>query len=96
MVSSWGKGSDERVEAQPVYRAAPLGCHPGSAETTAKPKRHEVPGALRTSPTWYHPEVDEQLPEESYVYFEIDGEPEFNRHLVLGEGLPIAHDLPFR
>jgi len=27
-----------------------------------------------------HPEIDESLPEDSYVYFEIDGQPEFNRY----------------
>jgi hypothetical protein len=27
-----------------------------------------------------HPEVDEMLPEESYIYFEIAGEPEFNQY----------------
>lgn len=27
-----------------------------------------------------HPEVDELLPEESYVFFEIAGEPEFNQY----------------
>ena len=27
-----------------------------------------------------HPEVDEQLPEGAYVYFEVAGEPEFNEY----------------
>jgi hypothetical protein len=27
-----------------------------------------------------HPELDEQLPEGAFVYFEIDGEPEFNQY----------------
>jgi len=27
-----------------------------------------------------HPEIDESLPEDSYVYFEIEGESEFNRY----------------
>ena len=27
-----------------------------------------------------HPEVDEKLPEESYIYFEVAGEPEFNQY----------------
>ena len=27
-----------------------------------------------------HPEVDQILPPESYIYFEIAGEPEFNRY----------------
>lgn len=27
-----------------------------------------------------HPDVDEMLPEESYIYFQIDGEPEFNEY----------------
>jgi hypothetical protein len=27
-----------------------------------------------------HPEVDELLPEKSHVFFQIEGEPEFNRH----------------
>jgi len=27
-----------------------------------------------------HPEVDDLLPEKSHVYFEIDGEAEFNRY----------------
>jgi hypothetical protein len=26
-----------------------------------------------------HPEVDENLPEQSYIYFEVAGETEFNR-----------------
>ena len=26
-----------------------------------------------------HPEVDQVLPEKSHIYFEIEGEPEFNR-----------------
>jgi len=32
-----------------------------------------------------HPEVDAQLPEDAYLYFEVDGEGEFNeysRHLA--------------
>ncbi len=27
-----------------------------------------------------HPEVDERIPDGAYVYFEIAGEPEFNRY----------------
>jgi hypothetical protein len=27
-----------------------------------------------------HPDVDDMLPEESYVYFQIDGETEFNEY----------------
>lgn len=27
-----------------------------------------------------HPEVDERLPDGAYVYFEVAGEPEFNRY----------------
>ncbi len=27
-----------------------------------------------------HPEIDELLPPESYIYFEIAGEPEFNQY----------------
>jgi len=27
-----------------------------------------------------HPELDEQLPNGAYVYFEIDGEPEFSQY----------------
>lgn len=27
-----------------------------------------------------NPEVDEELPEDSYIYFEIDGETEFNEY----------------
>jgi hypothetical protein len=27
-----------------------------------------------------HPEVDELLPEKSHIYFEIEGEPEFNAY----------------
>ena len=27
-----------------------------------------------------HPEVDEQLPDGAYVYFEVAGEPEFNEY----------------
>ena len=27
-----------------------------------------------------HPEVDERLPEGAFIYFEIPGEPEFNRY----------------
>jgi hypothetical protein len=27
-----------------------------------------------------HPELDERLPDGAYVYFEIAGEPEFNRY----------------
>lgn len=27
-----------------------------------------------------HPEVDERVPDGAYVYFEIAGEPEFNRY----------------
>jgi len=27
-----------------------------------------------------HPEVDETLPPESYIYFEMAGEPEFNQY----------------
>ncbi|MHC4181377.1 MAG: DUF5647 family protein [Planctomycetota bacterium] len=27
-----------------------------------------------------HPEVDEMLPEDSYVYFQLEGEPGFNEH----------------
>ncbi len=27
-----------------------------------------------------HPEVDDRLPDGAYVYFEIDGEAEFNRY----------------
>ncbi len=27
-----------------------------------------------------HPEVDERLPEGAFIYFEIAGEPEFNRY----------------
>lgn len=26
------------------------------------------------------PEVDEQLPEDAYIYFQVDGETEFNRY----------------
>jgi len=27
-----------------------------------------------------HPEIDEQLPEDVYIYFQVDGEAEFNRY----------------
>jgi hypothetical protein len=27
-----------------------------------------------------NPDVDETLPEDSYIYFEIEGEPEFNQY----------------
>ena len=27
-----------------------------------------------------HPDVDETLPEDSYIYFEVDGEREFNEY----------------
>ena len=27
-----------------------------------------------------HPEVDEQIPNGAYVFFDIEGEPEFNRY----------------
>ena len=27
-----------------------------------------------------HPEVDESLPEDAYIYFEIDGQVDFNRY----------------
>jgi hypothetical protein len=27
-----------------------------------------------------HPEIDEALPEDSHVFFEIEGEPEFNEY----------------
>ncbi len=27
-----------------------------------------------------HPEVDQMLPEDSYVYFQFEGEPGFNEH----------------
>ena len=27
-----------------------------------------------------HPEVDGSLPEDAYVYFQVDGEPEFNQY----------------
>jgi hypothetical protein len=27
-----------------------------------------------------HPEVDDLLPEKSHIYFQIEGEPEFNRY----------------
>lgn len=27
-----------------------------------------------------HPEVDSRLPEEAFIYFQIDGESEFNRY----------------
>lgn len=44
-----------------------------------------------------HPEVDERLPEESYIYFEVAGEAEFNRYSrelaerqLREEGLPIV------
>jgi hypothetical protein len=44
-----------------------------------------------------HPEVDETLPAESYIYFEVEGEDEFNcfsRELaekqLRDEGLPIV------
>ncbi len=44
-----------------------------------------------------HPEVDDLLPPESYVYFEVAGEEEFNRYSreladkqLRQEGLPIV------
>lgn len=44
-----------------------------------------------------HPEVDETLPERSYIYFEVAGETEFNRYSrelaekqLREEGLPIV------
>jgi hypothetical protein len=44
-----------------------------------------------------HPEVDEQLPERSYIFFELAGEEEFNRYSrelaerqLREEGLPIV------
>jgi hypothetical protein len=44
-----------------------------------------------------HPEVDEVLPERSYLYFEVAGEEEFNRYSrdlaerqLREEGLPIV------
>jgi hypothetical protein len=44
-----------------------------------------------------HPEVDEALPERSYLYFEVAGEDEFNRYSrelaerqLREEGLPIV------
>jgi len=42
-----------------------------------------------------HPEVDGILPEKSHIYFEIDGEPEFNQYSRQlaeqrqGQGVPI-------
>lgn len=27
-----------------------------------------------------NPDIDESLPEDSYIYFQIDGEPEFNQY----------------
>ena len=27
-----------------------------------------------------HPEIDERLPERSYIFFEVEGEPEFNQY----------------
>jgi Family of unknown function (DUF5647) len=27
-----------------------------------------------------HPDIDESLPDDSYIYFQIDGEPEFNEY----------------
>jgi hypothetical protein len=27
-----------------------------------------------------HPEIDDRLPEKSHIYFQIEGEAEFNRH----------------
>ncbi|MCI0643180.1 MAG: hypothetical protein L0Y72_15400 [Gemmataceae bacterium] len=44
-----------------------------------------------------HPEVDELLPEQSYIYFEVSGEVEFNRFSrelaekqLRAEGVPIV------
>ena len=38
-----------------------------------------------------HPEVDDLLPPESYIYFEIAGEEDFNRHSrELAEVVPFA------
>jgi hypothetical protein len=44
-----------------------------------------------------HPEVDDLLPEQSYIYFEILGEPEFNQYSrelaerqLREEGVPIV------
>jgi hypothetical protein len=44
-----------------------------------------------------HPEVDDLLPPESYIYFEVEGEDEFNRYSrelaekqLREEGLPIV------
>ena len=44
-----------------------------------------------------HPEVDERLPQQSYIYFEVAGETEFNRFSrelaekqFREEGLPIV------
>lgn len=44
-----------------------------------------------------HPEVDEMLPAQSYIYFEVAGEDEFNRYSreladkqQRNEGLPIV------
>jgi hypothetical protein len=44
-----------------------------------------------------HPEVDEVLPERSYLYFEVAGEEEFNRYSrelaeqqLREEGLPVV------
>ena len=44
-----------------------------------------------------HPEIDERLPDGAYVYFEIEGEVEFNRyclslaeHRQRDEGVPIV------
>lgn len=30
--------------------------------------------------TLEHPDIDESLPDDSYVYFEVEGEPEFNEY----------------
>jgi hypothetical protein len=27
-----------------------------------------------------HPDIDEMLPAESYIYFQVEGEPEFNQY----------------
>jgi hypothetical protein len=27
-----------------------------------------------------HPDIDDSLPEDAYIYFEVDGQPEFNEY----------------
>ncbi len=58
--------------------------------------RWSLPASSRNS-WWSTPEVDDRLPEQSYIYFDVAGEDEFNRYSrelaerqYATEGLPIV------